>query len=476
MKRLSLLILILTAQASMNALPQQRAQTPGPARATRPNILFILADDYGAESSPVYPALYNAGATSGYGQAATPTLSKLAARGLVFDNAWVTPVCSPTRAALLTGLYGHNTSVTTVGNRLPGTTTSIFELLSGAALTPRYSMGVFGKWHLAGNTPGQPGIDHVMKETGVPFYKGLLGGLITDYYSWTLDSTTAPSAPISTYSTTALTDFAIDFVRNQKGNEPWFVYLPYNAPHGTAPGDGFQVPPQNLFTVDVGGKPAGNPAIYNGNIPVYQAVVQALDTEIGRLFRAMEETGQLDNTVIIFMGDNGTPVSVKDNAASRIRGSKATVYEGGLRVPLIIAGAGVTRTGRESHIISSPDMYATIASLAGIPLTNNSINNSYSVAPLLRSSNAKTGRMYSFSELCPNTGAGMKQFAIRDQRYKLLFNGAWQMFDLESDPWEQANIYDKAENTKERATLLSELRSLKMKATTGGCFIDIPSE
>src|SRR5688572_13626737 len=101
---------------------------------SRPNILFILADDLGAESSALYPDLYDSGVASGYGQVATPTLSALAARGLVFDNVWATPLCSPTRAAILSGLYGHNTTVTTVGNTLPANTTSIFELL-GQSLT-----------------------------------------------------------------------------------------------------------------------------------------------------------------------------------------------------------------------------------------------------------------------------------------------------------------------------------------------------
>ena len=472
MKRLGLVILIVLLQATVSARPQRGARGQGTAGApARPNILFILADDLGAEASAIYPALYNAGAPGGHGQVPTPTLSALAARGIVFDTAWAAPVCSPTRGALLTGLYGHNTGVTAVNNILPGSTTSIFELLAASSSSPRYKMAVFGKWHLAG--AGQNRVNHV-EETGVPLFKGILGGLISNYYSWSLESSTAPSANTTVYSTTALTDFAIDFIRNQSAAEPWFVYLPYNAPHGTAPGDGFQVPPRNLFTVDVGARPAGDPTVYNGDIPVYQSVIQALDSEIGRLFRAMDQAGQLNNTVTIFMGDNGTPRSVKDTA-SRIRNSKGSVYEGGVRVPLIVAGAGVTRTGRESHLVTVADMYATIAQLAGVPLTNNSINNSYSVVPLLSGSQATSGRKYSFAEHCPNTGAGTKQFAIRDQRYKLLYNGtAWEMFDLQSDPWETTNLYGNAQHAGARATLLRELAALKMKAATSGCFVDIP--
>jgi len=273
-----------------------------------------------------------------------------------------------------------------------------------------------------------------------------------------------------------LTDFAIDFIRKQNASAPWFLYLPYNAPHGTAPSDGFQVPPAGMFSVDVGARPAGAPTVYNGAaaIPVYQAIIQSLDKEIGRLFKAMDEAGQMNNTVIIFMGDNGTPASVKDSAA-RIRGSKQGVYEGGVRVPLIVAGPGVTRKGREAHLVSATDIYATISDLAGMPLTNNSINNSYSIVPLLSKDQATTGRKYSFTELCANTGAGVKQFAIRDQRYKLLYNGsAWEMFDLEKDPWEATNLI--VPGTGTRAALLAELRTLRMKAATSGCFVDIPAQ
>jgi arylsulfatase A-like enzyme len=143
---------------------------------------------------------------------------------------------------------------------------------------------------------------------------------------------------------------------------------------------------------------------------------------------------------------------------------------------LIVAGPGVARTGRESHVVAGPDMFATIAQLAGIPLTANSLNNGYSIVPLLKSTQATTGRKHSFTELCANTGAGAKRFAIRDQRYKLLYNGsAWEMFDLEADPWEATDIFGSPQQANARAALLGELRALRMKAATNGCFVDIPA-
>jgi len=177
------------------------------------------------------------------------------------------------------------------------------------------------------------------------------------------------------------------------------------------------------------------------------------------------------------VGDNGTPAPVKD-VASKIRGSKEAVYEGSVRVPLVIAGPGVTRTGRESKIATVADLYATVAELAnGAPLPVNPINNSFSLRPLFGSAQADSGRSYSFTELCNNNGTGTKRFAIRDQRYKLLYNGTgWEMFDLETDPRETTNLYANASYAVVRGALLTQLSALKAQATTAGCFVTIPSQ
>jgi arylsulfatase A-like enzyme len=449
------------------------AQGPPAGVPSRPNILVILADDMGSEASALYPQLYDASSPSGHGQVATPTLSTLAARGLVFDNVWATPLCSPTRAAILSGLYGHNTTVTTVNNVLPGTTTSIFELMASSPASSRYAMAVFGKWHLGGFGGG---INHVMKDSGVPLFKGFLGSHVADNYNWSVDSSDAARTGSTVYSTSALTDFAIEYIR-QRGTDPWFVYLPYGAPHGTMPDDGFQVPPAGLFSRDVGDRPAGDRTVYSGvgAIPVYQAMIQALDTEIGRLLHAIDEAGQTSNTLIIFLGDNGTPAPVKD-PASRIRGSKWSVHEGGVRVPMVVAGAGVSRRGREAGLVTVTDLYATIAHTAGVSLQNNSINNSHSLVPLFTNDQAVTGRTFSFAERCPNNAPGNRTFAIRDQRYKLLYDAdGWQMFDLGRDPWEATNVFGDAQHAAARGALLKELAALQKNARTPGCFVEIPA-
>ena len=393
---------------------------------------------------------------------ATPTLSSLAADGIVFDNAWASPVCSPTRGTLASGSYGHNTGVLTVDDDLPASTTTIWEYVAANSPEP-YAMGVFGKWHL-GDT-----ISHVTVDSGVPEFKGFLEGLIDNYYDWTYISTDGSTTQTTTYATTAITDFAIDFISAHEGSanadDPWFVYVPYSAPHGTRANDGFQVPPADLFTVDVGGRAPGSSTVYDGVVSVYQAVIQGMDTEIGRMLTEIDNLQELDNTIVIFLGDNGTPPPIQDTNVGN-RGAKATVYEGGVHVPMIISGAGVTRVNdRETDLVTTSDLYATVAELTGINVSQ--INNSYSLVPLLTDDNASSGRQFSFTEICG------RQYAIRDDRYKVLYNpddGGFAMYDLQNDPQEQTNLYDDPSVAAEQAVLEAELEVLKQSATSGGCF------
>ncbi len=427
--------------------------TPIAAVAT-PNILLILADDFGAESSVLYPSL--AGTS---GQVATPNLQSLAAEGIVFENAWVAPVCSPTRAALLTGRYGNRTGVTDVGDVLPTSITSLFTYVAQSS-PQRYRQATFGKWHLG--TTAQ----HV-RDTGVTEFRGFLGAAIGNYFNWSVIDQDGVSVPSTTYSTTALTDFAVAFIQNQRtqgGGQPWFLYLPYNAAHGTIGADGgFQVPPAALHSVSLGGAQPG--AIVN-TLPVYKAMVQAMDTEIGRLLTAIGPPGSAErnNTLVIFMGDNGTPASMKD-AGARVRGSKSSVFEGGVRVPLVVAGAGVTRRGvRDASLITATDLYATIARVAGVNVTQT--QDSVSFAPLLTGTAASGGRQYSFTEICgpPNS------YAIRDARYKLgFFSGTWGLYDLSVDPQETNNLYGAAAAAAERARLEGALETIRQNSTAG-CF------
>jgi arylsulfatase B len=431
----------------------------------KPNVLLIIADDLGAESVSVYPELVgNSGAVP------TPNLEKLAENGLVFDNAWSSPACSPTRGTIVSGSYAHQNGVIAVGQTLPTNTVTLFDRLS--AESPSYDHAVFGKYHLAGGASGNldprtgapypqaPGILQHIRDLGITYFRGIVSGGLADYYDWTIYDSNGPGVPTTTYSSTALTDAAIDFIRDHdetRPNDPWFAYQSYNAPHSP-----YQVPPRELHSVDLSsiGNPA--PGAISNTITNYKAKVQSLDTEIGRLIEEVD----LEKTTVIFIGDNGTPGNVKDTGTG-VRGSKGSVYQGGVNVPLIVAGAGVTRRGREDELVVSSDLYATILSLAGVPVSQ--VNNSYSVKPLLSDEAATSGRVHAFTEIGAN--ANNRVWTIRDSRYKLLYTARnFEIYDLIADPLETTNLYASAPHAAVRASLEGEIAALKAKAPAGSFF------
>ncbi|MDF3065132.1 MAG: hypothetical protein K0R38_733 [Polyangiaceae bacterium] len=431
----------------------------------QPNVLLIIADDWGAESTSFYPELVgNSGAVP------VPSVESLANNGLVFDNAWSTPACSMTRSTIVTGQYGYRTGVTSVGAVLPTDTVTVFDRLNQGS--PDYAHAFFGKYHLGGGLfdplaggtfAGAPSILQHARDLGIKAFQGILGGAVVDYYSWNIFDINGPAKPTTTFATTALTDLAIDFIQDQKDKrpgKPWFLYQAYNAPHAANGGNSpYQVPPPYLHSVDLSA--VGNPAPGTSatNIPVYKANIQSLDTEIGRLLAEVD----LENTVVIFVGDNGTPSVVKDEG-SRIRGSKGSAYEGGVRVPFVVAGAGVTRRGREDDLVQTNDIYATVLSLAGVEADN--VSSSYSIEPLLTDETATTGRTHSFTET--SNGTSNRRYAIRDKRYKLVSNlGVRELYDLVADPLETTDLLASAPHAAVRASLLAEIDALNADARPG---------
>jgi arylsulfatase A-like enzyme len=432
----------------------------------RPNILLVIADDYGADASSLFPEI-----TGDSGAVPVPNLEALADGGLVFDNAWASPACSMTRGTIVSGLYGYRTGVTSVGAVLPTTTTTVFDRI--AADSPAdYGQAFFGKYHLGGGLfdpragvayPGSAQILQHVRDLGIPFFKGILGGALTDYYSWNVYDSNGPATPTTTYATTALTNYAIDYIHQHevtRPDEPWFVYQAYNAPHAANGGNSpYQVPPANLHSVDLSS--VGNPAPGSSatNIPIFKANIQSLDTELGRLLGEVD----LENTVVIFVGDNGTPDPVKDTGTG-VRGAKGSAYEGGVRVPFIVAGAGVTRRGREHSLLVTTDIYATILSLSGIDVSH--VNNSYNLRPLFDDASASSGRTHSFSET--SSGTSNRRWATKDTRFKLVSNlGQLELYDLVADPLEAHDLYGSAPYAAVQASLLAEVARLKADATPG---------
>jgi len=247
-------------------------------------------------------------------------------------------------------------------------------------------------------------------------------GDLDDYSAWTaIDGDVADRT--TEYSTTWMTDKAIDWIRAE-ADKPWFLWLAYNAPH--AP---YHLPPEDLHRHRT---LSGDRADVRANPrPYFLAMAEALDTELGRLLDSMP-TEVRDKTTIMFIGDNGTDARVV-GPHSEPAHAKSTVFEGGVRVPLIVSGHGVSRRGdREDSLVNGTDLFATIAHLGGHPDTT--INDGTSFAGAFTDADF-VGRTHVYTEF-----SGV--WAVRDARYKLIQHeiGERLLFDLESDPSETENL------------------------------------
>jgi arylsulfatase A-like enzyme len=445
------------------------APEPAAKRAARPpNILFVLADDLGVDSTRFYPQ-YDPRREN----VSLPTLEALAARGIVFDNARATPLCSPTRGMILSGRYPHANGVNYVSVPFPATTVSLHRHLAehGAG---QYASAAIGKWHLGNN---------LFDKIGVPRYDGMIGSGVTNYFDWTetrYENGVTREEKVTEYATTHLVNRSIEFiggVRAKDPAKPWFLYLAFNAPHGTAPNDGFQVPPKNLWNQKELASIADRPVdgkVYNGDIPVYQALTQAMDTEFGRLLAYLDSIGERDNTLIIFMGDNGTPQPVQRKNIGALRGAKWDILDGGVRVPLLVAGAGVKRHGvREDALVVATDMFATVAQVAGASTAG--LTDSFSIVPMLARARANNGRKFAFTELCPPSrppGSGDMYTVVSRDGHKLSYNrGTWEFFDLKADPTEARNLFAADKPSARQAAMKAEMDALEKRPdNVKGCF------
>ncbi|MEL6667946.1 MAG: sulfatase-like hydrolase/transferase, partial [Bacteroidota bacterium] len=370
-----------------------------------PNVLLIIADDMGID------------VTEGFGipgdKPVTPTLDSLRQGGLAFSNCWATPQCTPSRAAIMSGRYGIKTGVMRPPGNLDPSFTSVFNQIRNESELD-YSMAAIGKWHIEGN---QGNLDHPA-EHGLDHYEGVYNAMVDDYYSWSkvINGTTEE---VDEYATTHFTDAAIDWIADQ--NQPWFLWLAHVAPHSP-----FHTPPDGLYTTEP-----------TDNRSRYFAMVEAMDHEIGRLLNSLDEESK-ENTVIFFIGDNGTPGAISDYYPQGH--AKASIYEGGLRVPLIAAGKNVDRMGEtESDLVQITDLYATILELLDIQLPGG-IHNSLSIKPLLECGD-RSLREINYSDYEDDNTL---VWATRTQQYKLIEdeNGNQEFYDVIADIFELNNLID----------------------------------
>ena len=410
-----------------------------------PNVLLIIADDMGIDASRCY--------SLGNQQAPMPNIEAMCARGMVFENAYAAPVCSPTRATIMTGQYGFRTGVGTVIRRrgrakgLSADVTSLFDVLA----TTGYKANLIGKWHLAGP---EATLDHPA-ELGVPDYFGLFRGGTRDYWRWRAVEN-GKEVMMNEYATTVFTDRAIDWIRAQEG--PWFLWLAYNAPHTP-----FHLPPAHLHGFD---ELTDDPdAIERNPLPYYQAALQALDTEIGRLMAAIPRDVR-DNTVVMFIGDNGSPNRVARGLYGG-HAAKGAIFEGGTHVPFVVSGPGVAR-GRTGSFLNTTDLFATIAGYAGVQVQT---PDSHDIRPVL--SGRDGSREYVYVEHFSDRPSSRRRrrnafgWALREGPFKLVqVEGAKpRLYDLSKDPIEVVDLLADGTSSDEAAIVAGlEARFTRLRA------------
>ncbi|MFN7826461.1 MAG: sulfatase [Acidobacteriota bacterium] len=409
-----------------------------------PNVLFIMVDDLGY------------GDLSAYGgqDVRTPHLDALAAAGKRFTNFYANaPVCSPSRAALLTGQYPDLAGVPGVIRTHPenswGWLSPRAEMLPKRLKEAGYQTAIVGKWHLglaAPDTPNDRGFDH---------FHGFLGDMMDDYYHHRRHDRNYMRLNRQTidpegHATDLFTRWAIDYLETRQGSPaPFFLYLAYNAPH-----DPIQPPDEWLSRVK-----AREPGISEKRARLV-ALIEQMDDGIGQVLTALRAKGLDRDTLVIFTSDNGGLLSV-GGTNGNLRGGKQDLYEGGIRVPLIAAWPGRIPAGSQSERIAlHMDLYATICDAAGVR-TGSAIDGQ-SILPTLRGENQPEAArdLFWMRREGGTKYRGQDYYAVRRGPWKMLHNSPFeplQLFNLASDPREQRDLFSSEPKIAQELTVALQL-------------------
>jgi arylsulfatase B len=425
-----------------------------PALAASNNILLIIADDFGIDNAEFYrnatPRFNTTPAA-----ATLPNLKALADRGIIFTRHWATPWCSPTRSSVITGRYPfrHGLGVPIdqgAGNVLSLSEVTLPELIGGSATSRNYITRHVGKFHLRDEIDSPRDIGW---QTAVGPHPGsgapASGTGITDpdYFGWRkYTNGTRAASDTTVYATTDQVDEAIATINSaDAANRSYFLWVGLSAPHSP-----FHAAPGSLHSQNTS---SGTNRVY------YQSMVQAMDTELGRLFASVD----FATTTVIFIGDNGSPnpgsvvASPYDQAKS-----KGTIYNTGSHTPLVIAGQGVTGRGYVGALVNCVDLFPTILELAGRnPATISALSgvdiDGISLLPYFTNPSRRSLRDYIYSEEFQNTwNDSTRERTIRNFRYALIERGTGtlrEFYDMYDDPLQATNLLNRTLTRAEQTNL-----------------------
>ena len=393
-----------------------------------PNILMILTDDQGWGDVAAYGAK----------DLKTPAIDSLIASGMRFDNFYANcPVCSPTRAALLSGMVPDKVGVPGVIRTHPDNNWGFLN--PDAILLPKplkavgYHTAIIGKWHLGLEAPSRP-TDH-----GFDHFHGFLGDMMDDYWTHTrhdrhyMRLNTVDVRPEG-HATDIFSDWAADYITSRVGKvQPWFCYLAFNAPHTPVQ------PPRAYLEKVLSREPGIDPTRAK-----LVAFIEHLDVGIGRVVDCVKKTGQAENTLIVFTSDNGGHKGSLAHCGPH-RGFKQEMYEGGIAVPFCAVWPGHIAPGSRSDLVAlTSDLFPPFCEAAGATIKHEI--DGMSILPTL------LGKRQSFDRTLfwvrregGQLYQGQDYYAVRRGPWKLLQNTPfenYQLFNLDDDPLELIDVSD----------------------------------
>jgi arylsulfatase A len=401
----------------------------------RPNIVFILADDLGYKDLGCYGNPFNE----------TPHLDSMAQQGMKFTQAYSSsPVCSPSRAGLLTGRHPARLKITNflVGNRqdpaslvmpakwkpyLSNREVTIAEVLSDNG----YTCGMVGKWHLGS-------ADSLLPSSQGFAYERMIAKNGLDYYNYSITekNKTVFEDDGKKYLTDKLTDYSIQFINDNK-DKPFFLYLAYSAPH-------IMLVPRADKLKKYFQKSQKFNGQYNEN---YAAMIESMDEGIGQILQALRKHNLDENTIVIFTSDNGglglPELGPRPTSVAPLRAWKGHVYEGGIRVPLIVYWEGKVKAGStNTHYTTNLDFFPTLANFAGARYDAALDGKDISGMLMNPGNKFQRGEVFWHYPHFSNQ-EGRPSGAMRSGRYKLVElyeTGRYELYDLEADESEAKDL------------------------------------
>ena len=373
--------------------------------AAPPNILLIITDDQG----------YGDVSLHGNEWISTPNMDRIAEEGVRFDRFFVEPVCAPTRAALLSGRYPTRVGVTGVTRNfevMRGDEVTIAEILRDHA---GYATGCFGKWHNGAHWPNHPNAQ------GFDEFVGFCGGHWNDYFDPDLERNGEPFSAQG-FIADVLTDHALEFIDAKSQTEqPFFCYVPYNTPHTPA-----SVP------IEEWREWKGREDVEDPFTRTMYALCENIDENVGRLLASLEEKGIAEDTIVLFMTDNG-PNGKRFN--DNMLGAKGSEMEGGVRVPLFVRWPGkVSAGGVVSDNVAHIDLLPTLSTFAGVNLSD---VKTQALDGIDLSSLLLGAEDFEMPERYHYTWRNSKRWSIRSAQYRATEK---TLHDMVNDPQQKVNL------------------------------------